>query len=99
MPTSRRSEYSKSVPAQKRKVARAKPPARLTTKSAKTVSVTTRAATERIASSNPQEERPSHDEVQQRIAALKLKPEPAQSNPELFRYDPNEPLHLPPKNR
>ncbi|SRR5438132_14348938 len=83
----------------KRKVARAKPAARLTPRSAKMVSVTTRAATERIAGWNPQEERPSHDEVQQRIAALKLKPAPAQSNPELFRYDPNEPLHLPPKDR
>ena len=83
----------------KRKVARAKPPARLKPKSAKTVSVTTRAATERIASSNPQAERPSHDEVQGRIAALKLKPAPARSNPDLFRYDPNEPLHLPPKDR
>jgi len=82
----------------KRKVARAKPPARLTPK-AKTVSVTTRAATERIASSNVQEESLPHDDVQQRIAALKLKPAPARSSPDLFRYDPNEPLHLPPKDR
>src|SRR5438034_7136145 len=99
MPTSRRSEYSKSVPAQKRNVARAKPPARLTPKSDKTVSVTTRAATERIASSNFQEESLPHDDVQQRIAALKLKPAPTPSSPDLFRYDPNEPLHLPPKDR
>ena len=83
----------------KRKVARAKPPTPLTPKSDKTVSVTTRAATERVASSNPQEQRLSDDEVQQRIAALKLKPAPAQSSPDLFRYDPNEPLHLPPKDR
>ena len=83
----------------KRKVARAKPPARLKPKSAKTVSVTTRAATERIASSNVQEESLPHDDVQQRIAALKLKPAPIRSSPDLFRYDPNEPLHLPPKDR
>ena len=83
----------------KRKVARAKPPARLTPKSAKTVSVTTRVATERIASSNVQEESLPHDDVQQRIAALKLKPAPTRSSPDLFRYDPNEPLHLPPKDR
>ena len=83
----------------KRKVARAKPRARLKPKSAKTVSVTTRVATERIASSNVQEESLPHDDVQQRIAALKLKPAPTRSSPDLFRYDPNEPLHLPPKDR
>src|SRR2546422_5796425 len=54
----------------KRMVASTKPPARRMPKPAKT----TRAATEMIARSNsPKEERPSHNEVQQRIAALKLK--------------------------
>src|SRR5437762_1902780 len=84
----------------KRMSAKAKSPARRTPKPTKTMRVTAKAATERIARPNsPQEERPSRNEIQERIAALKLKPAPAQSNPELFRYDPNEPLHLPPKGR
>jgi len=84
----------------KRKVAKAKSPTPRMPKPAKRVRVATTAATETIARSNsPQEERPSHNEVEQRIAALKLKPTPARSSPDLFRYDPNEPLHLPPKDR
>ena len=38
---------------------------------------------------------PTADEVQERIAALKLRPAPAQTKSQLFHYDPNEPLHLP----
>jgi hypothetical protein len=41
--------------------------------------------------------RPSTDEIQQRIAALKLRPAQAQTSSKPFRYDPSEPLRLPPK--
>lgn len=37
------------------------------------------------------------DEIQQRIDALKRKPIADQTQPELFHYDPNEPLRIPPK--
>ncbi len=35
------------------------------------------------------------DEIQKRIAALKLRLSPSQTKSKLFHYDPNEPLHLP----
>jgi hypothetical protein len=38
-------------------------------------------------------------EIQRKIAALKLHPAPAQTKSQLFHYDPNEPLHIPPKTR
>jgi hypothetical protein len=41
--------------------------------------------------------RPIDEEIQQRIAALKLRPRPAQTISKQFRYDPSEPLRLPPK--
>ena len=41
--------------------------------------------------------RPPIDEVQERIAALKLRSAPAKASPKQFQYDPNEPLHLPAK--
>ncbi len=36
-------------------------------------------------------------EVQRRIAALKMRSAPAKPKPKEFQYDPEEPLHLPPK--
>lgn len=42
-------------------------------------------------------EAPTYDEVQQRIAALKRKPTPPPP-PDVFHYDPNEPLHIPAKS-
>src|SRR5262249_43559100 len=77
----------------KQTVTRANSPMRRIPKPARSTRTTTRAATETIA-----QERPPDNEVHQRIAALKLKPAPARSSPELFRYDPNEPLHPPPKD-
>src|SRR5438034_5098526 len=46
-----------------------------------------------------EQEIPPVDEVQQRIAALKQRPAPAQTGPKQFHYDPSEPLRLPPKRR
>ena len=46
-----------------------------------------------------EQEIPPVDEVHQRITALKLRPVPAQTNPEKFHYDPSEPLRLPPERR
>ena len=84
----------------KRMVTKAKSTASRIPKPAKTTGPTTGPATESIACPNsPQVERPSHNDIQERIAALKRKPAPAPSNPQLFRYDPDEPLHLPPKDR
>jgi hypothetical protein len=37
------------------------------------------------------------DDVQRRIAALKMRSAPAKPNPKEFQYDPEEPLHLPTK--
>lgn len=42
---------------------------------------------------------PPIDEVQRRIAALKLRRAPAKASPKQFQYDPSEPLHLPAKTR
>jgi IS30 family transposase len=39
------------------------------------------------------------DEIQKRIAALKIRPELAKTASQLFQYDPDEPLHLPQKTR
>jgi hypothetical protein len=40
------------------------------------------------------------DDVQKRIAALKLRPLPAtETNPTIFHYDPEQPLHLSSKSR
>jgi hypothetical protein len=39
-------------------------------------------------------EKRAFDEVQQRIAALKLRTAPAQPSPKRFRYDPDEPHRL-----
>ena len=39
------------------------------------------------------------DEVQRRIAGLKLRSEPANASPAQFKYDPNEPLRVPAKTR
>jgi IS30 family transposase len=39
---------------------------------------------------------PPHD-VQQRMAALKMRSAPAKPKPKEFQYDPEEPLHLPTK--
>jgi hypothetical protein len=75
----------------KRNVVRAESPMRRIPRPATAI---TRAATKTI----PQERLPDN-EVRQRLAALKLKPAPARSSPELFRYDPNEPLQLPTKDR
>lgn len=36
----------------------------------------------------------STDEARQRIAAVKLRPAPGKVDPQQFRYDPGEPLHL-----
>lgn len=54
---------------------------------------------ERIASSNSRAGKtPTCNEVQQRIAALKRKSAPSPPPPDVFHYDPNEPLHLPTKS-
>jgi hypothetical protein len=66
-------------------------------KKTKTMKMAGTEATEKIAHLNNPEEGPSEREIQQRIAALKLKPPPIQSTPRLFKYDSNEPLHLPKK--
>jgi hypothetical protein len=42
---------------------------------------------------------PPVDEVHQRIADLKQRPVPTQTNPNQFHYDPTEPLRLPPNIR
>lgn len=42
---------------------------------------------------------PPIDEVRQRIAALKTRSARARESAEQFRYDPDEPLHLPPRTR
>ena len=39
------------------------------------------------------------EEIQRRIAALKLRPAAIQTKSQLFQYDPDEPLHLPLKIR
>ena len=44
-------------------------------------------------------ERVKADNVQERIAALKRRPQPAESNPVQFHYDPNKPLSLPQQDR
>ncbi len=44
-------------------------------------------------------ERVKADDVQERIAALKRRPQPAESNPVQFHYDPDTPLSLPQQNR
>ena len=78
----------------KQMIAGAKSQMRRMPKPVKTTRVTTRAASQTIAP----EQQPAN-EVGQRITALKLKPAPPRSSPELFRYDPNEPLHLPKDKR
>jgi hypothetical protein len=39
----------------------------------------------------------SMNDLFQRIAELKKRPVQAEANPKQFHYNPNEPLHLPPK--
>jgi hypothetical protein len=46
---------------------------------------------------NSRKSQAAPDEVQQRIAALKFRRAPAQTQPELFQYDPSEPLRVPQK--
>ncbi len=77
-----------------------KPAKRKTPRSAETTSVSQPAVTGRTTGANTANQgRPPVDEVQQRIAALKLRPAPEQTSRRQFHYDPSEPLRLPPKRR
>ena len=77
-----------------------KPAKRKTPGSAETTSVSQPAVTGRTTRANTANQgRPPVDEVQQRIAALKLRPAPEQTSPKQFHYDPSEPLRLPQKRR
>ena len=49
----------------------------------------------RIMAKLEEEGRMSPQDVQQRIAALKQRPAPAEKENSAFQYNPNEPLHLP----